>query len=1047
MNKTGKRLIRDLLVAVMLLSGVSVSSQTISSFPYFNGFEDSSQDGEWVFVNGTSVNKWYIHTGVASQGSRGLYVSGDGGLSPSYQNVSCGIGVYREIILPAGAQYRVSFDWKVQGQRNESSKKGIDSLYVYWVSDPTEPIYPNVTGDVPANLVNYKRGLHTTDYLKDGNFWNNSSFIVNGSPTARKLLFYWTNDGSNNFPPAACIDNIQIEKITDQSCLTPAFTSVVFEGGVQLTWTGNSSGYKLKYYHYQTNTWTDVSETILGSPYTVTGLEKGFYRFWLQGICDTDTTAWAVSSNFITAVGTDKCLNYSDLTNSKFVHPTYSRSYENPTAIIGLHDEGYQSPFSQHTLHYLKTETDPRTLGQLKTVPDDEVVSVRLGNWRPGNESEAITYTFTVNEATPILLIKYAPVLHDGNHDGQSNVQPRFILRVTDILGRPLDEQCLSARFLADRYAPGWDTVSYASIDKQYLSDDGRTIDYPIVWKNWTSVGMNLRKYVGQQLKVYMETGDCMGINLDGHFGYAYFTLDCVSDKMEGLTCGAAAEEIDTVWAPKGYSYEWYRITSPTIIRSTERYFVPLSGDTATYKCRMTFAEAGKENCYFELTAALLPRYPAADASYTVCQRTVQFTDKSHIFTQNGIIDELPDVYWDFGDTIVTDRNPVYEFPATGTYKVVQHATIQPGDCDSTWTHYITVNDDTVKTYIDTTLCRGQRYTFGERELIRAGLYTDTLTTAYGCDSIAILDLKFFNTIGYDTICGGQNYVFEGEELTLGEGLHELVYKNIKSVFGCDSILSLYVTQGIAVSSDNEICTDETGTVFTLTSGMAESVEIEFDAKTLTAGFENTTLSLSGNSFTINLPANIRAGKYGGRFLFKSSYCGDSEVDFTFTVRYRADIIIQRWNDVLLLTNSDYNGGYTFSAYQWYKDGEAIPNATKSYYYSQGENLDFTASYTVEITRLDDGEVIVTCPFTPTQIPESMITIRPTMVRKGENIEINVPQSGVAEVYSTMGIKLNDFVLKEGVNTVGTLLDNGLYLVNIRLADGTYRTFRINVKD
>ncbi len=1043
MNKIVKNALKLLLLTFALFYGGKVFSEEITTFPYFNGFEDSSKDTEWVLVNGFSVNKWYIGNGVFSQGKRGLYVSGDGGNSPSYQNIPCGIGVYKEITLPAGAQYRISFSWRLQGEQTVSGA-GLDSLHVYWINDPTENIYSNVTGDLPTNLINYKRNINTTEKLKGGTFWYNSSFIVNGSTTTRRLLFYWINNSSNSLPPAACIDNIQIEKIgTDVSCLRPEITSMVYEDGVKLSWTGSSSEYRLKYRKNETGVWTQVQEVIQGSPYTVTGLEKGVYTFWLQGICGTDTTAWTVSQNYLVAISTDKCLNYADLENTKTTYATYSESYGSVDQHIGLKDYGYQSIESQHTIHYLKSETDPRTLNYLKTVPEDEVASIRLGNWSPDNSSESLTYTFTVNKATPILLLKYAAVLHysPADYGGDNNANPRLVLKVSDMLGRPIDEECFNVKIIPSPNVTGtgWHSIPVGLVIPE------RAGDGPICWKDWTSIGMNLSKYAGRQLKIYLETGDCHAPGNSGHFGYAYFAMDCASDKMEGLTCGAAAEKIDTVWAPKGYKYEWYRITSPTIIRSTERYLVPLPGDTATYKCRMIFNELGKENCFFELTAALLPRYPRADASYAICRRTVQFEDKSHTYTQNGNVNEQCDVYWEIGDTILTERNPVYEFPAPGTYKVILHASINDGMCNTTWEEEITVSDDTIKSYSEASICPGNYYTFGERELTQSGIYVDTLYTSYGCDSISTLKLHVFETTATDTICGGDIYSFEGEDLRLSAGLHRLVYKNIKSVFGCDSILSLYVAPEIVTSVESPTCGDAENLLVSLTSGEANSVKIEFGEEAIKSGFVNTTLPINNNTFRIPIPSPSKAGIYSGKFTFINNYCGSTEQNFDFTLLYPANIIVQRWNDVLFVKNKENNGGYYFSSYQWYVNDERIDGATGSYIYVP-EGLSFDGSlYRVELTRDEDSLTLSTCPFLPTEVQTVELKLVSNISAAGSSFDLKSSKKGTVKIYSTSGLLISQQQINEGDNYLTPPTEAGFYLLKVDLEQEYSKVFTIQV--
>ena len=74
-----------------------------------------------------------------------------------------------------------------------------------------------------------------------------------------------------------------------------------------------------------------------------------------------------------------------------------------------------------------------------------------------------------------------------------------------------------------------------------------------IFWKDWTTVGVNLKKpeYQGKKLTVRLTTFDCV---FNAHFGYAYFTLGCSDGKLKGMKCG----EINPVFeAPDGFEYRW----------------------------------------------------------------------------------------------------------------------------------------------------------------------------------------------------------------------------------------------------------------------------------------------------------------------------------------------------------------------------------------------------------------------------------------------------------------------------------------------------------
>lgn len=95
-----------------------------------------------------------------------------------------------------------------------------------------------------------------------------------------------------------------------------------------------------------------------------------------------------------------------------------------------------------------------------------------------------------------------------------------------------------------------------------------------------------------------------------------------------------------------------------------------------------------------------------------------------------------------------------------------------------------------IRQYIDTTLCHGETILFAGSELSRSGSYTDTLSTAWGADSIVFLNLQIepnylFNL---DTlICQGATLYFGGRTYSQA-GEYEEIYK---SRHGCDSIYRL----------------------------------------------------------------------------------------------------------------------------------------------------------------------------------------------------------------------------------------------------------------
>jgi hypothetical protein len=156
----------------------------------------------------------------------------------------------------------------------------------------------------------------------------------------------------------------------------------------------------------------------------------------------------------------------------------------------GAVDYGYNSDASRHTKHYIPGEVDPRTGNMLPTVPEGEVVSVRLGNWNIGGEFESVTYTHQIDSGSNmILLLKYAIVIEDPGHPDRSD-QPVFMLELLDEYDNPLDASgCGDANFVANTK----ELIDNPNADGTWHIVRGGSV--PILWKDWTTVGINMTEY------------------------------------------------------------------------------------------------------------------------------------------------------------------------------------------------------------------------------------------------------------------------------------------------------------------------------------------------------------------------------------------------------------------------------------------------------------------------------------------------------------------------------------------------------------------------
>jgi len=90
-------------------------------------------------------------------------------------------------------------------------------------------------------------------------------------------------------------------------------------------------------------------------------------------------------------------------------------------------------------------------------------------------------------------------------------------------------------------------------------------------------------------------------------------------------------------------------------------------------------------------------------------------------------------------------------------------------------------------------ICQGEAYDFYGTLLTEPGLYTEPLTASNGCDSLITLDLSVLPAVSeslQSTICESDTLFFDGQPLT-GPGTYTAEYQ---TTLGCDSIVELELT-------------------------------------------------------------------------------------------------------------------------------------------------------------------------------------------------------------------------------------------------------------
>lgn len=155
---------------------------------------------------------------------------------------------------------------------------------------------------------------------------------------------------------------------------------------------------------------------------------------------------------------------------------------------------------------------------------------------------------------------------------------------------------------------------------------------------------------------------------------------------------------------------------------------------------------------------------------------------------------------------------------------------------------------------------------------------------------------------------------------------------------------------------------------FTVDSGIPTTYTLLFDSVAHEAGFQDVVAqpyTKQDTALVVPIPAGATPYVYGARLEFHNilSDCPRQEFEVSLPLNFPSDLIFQRWGDVLSVYGTDYNGGYTFEGFQWFRDGQPIDGATRSYYYEEG-GLDMDAEYQAQVT-LSNGVKLYTCAFTP----------------------------------------------------------------------------------
>ena len=265
-------------------------------------------------------------------------------------------------------------------------------------------------------------------------------------------------------------------------------------------------------------------------------------------------------------------------------------------------------------------------------------------------------------------------------------------------------------------------------------------------------------------------------------------------------------------------------------------------------------------------------------------------------------------------------------------------------------------------------------------------------------------------------------------------GLYEITVVDSEGI--CTGKASKRMDNGISISATagtvGKICSDEVEIIlpYTVTAGELGKVSVRYSSDAKKAGFvDNDSLEFDEETMVIPLPERVTPDNYEAELtMYGVSYCGgEQKINIPFTINYAsAQVMAQKWDNVIALYNEKYNGGYRFTAQQWYKNGEPIEGATGTYIHLDGETLSDEDTYSVMLTR-EDGVALFTCDFTPT----IKLKAAQTLYRPKERIQIEEEDAVEATLVRMNGMVVQRVVLREG-KALYAPDEKGVYVLNVQ---------------
>ena len=246
-------------------------------------------------------------------------------------------------------------------------------------------------------------------------------------------------------------------------------------------------------------------------------------------------------------------------------------------------------------------------------------------------------------------------------------------------------------------------------------------------------------------------------------------------------------------------------------------------------------------------------------------------------------------------------------------------------------------------------------------------------------------------------------------------------------------------------TNTNDFCKGKDNTIllpYTITNGAPSDYKITFDSN-LFSIIEGEVSE--DHIINIPVPQNIVTGEYTGTIEFSNP---SIDVSTTYPVKITATIplrnaAVQLYTDMLIVDN--HEGIY--NAYQWYRNGEALPGATLLYYTEP--KFDYNSLYTVKLSG--DGKEMMSCPvewLSTAKALKPSIKVYPNPAKQGEYFTLEILDFDEDQNYDIVIFTANGTMVKNISNVeqkTSVTLPSGVYSGSL-INGGEKKGFKLIVK-